>query len=159
MRTASLVEEELAAQLNLSYCRALEIVWLQRAAAASLPIWAAARWPLLPWLVTWLAFLAQGICLVMATAHGLLERRWSHRAALLEPAPAIATRWTPWDEVRAALWYGLAIVCVVPWTYVGLERALPLSLRSTLEAAAWAVLLLVAAAEIAASARPRPISP
>ncbi|HET9317698.1 MAG TPA: hypothetical protein VFQ51_19045, partial [Vicinamibacteria bacterium] len=149
-----LVEQELKAQLNLGYCRALEIAWLRRAAVASVPIWLAAHSSLLPRGLVWLAFLAQGLCLVLGATHGLLEQRWSGRAARLEPRSiAIQTTWTRWDDVRAALWCGLAIVSLVPWAYAGLDRTLPVPLRSTLDAVAWAVLLLLAGAETAATMR------
>lgn len=151
MKALGVVERGLVAQANLSYCRALEIAWLRRVVTASGPIWVGAHWSGFPRVLLWLAFLVQGLCLVMAAAHGLLERRWSHRAAQIEAPTMIETPWTRWDEVRSALWYGLATVSIVPWIYAGLDRALPVPLRSTLEALAWAVLVLLAAAETAAA--------
>jgi hypothetical protein len=153
MRGHGPLQQELTAQLNLGYCRALEVAWLRRAAVASLPLWLAAHSSLLPRVLVWLDVLAQGLCLALATAHGLLEQRCSDRAAHLEPTSiAIRTAWTRWDEVRTALWYGLAIVCVVPWAYAVLDRLLPLPLRSTIDAVACAILLLLAGAETAAIA-------
>ena len=112
---------------------------------------------LLPGLLAWWAFLAQGGCLALAAGYAALEYRWTRRATQLEAGSAgavIHTVWTVWDELRSAVWYGLALVSLVPWAYVGFERPLPASLLSGLTATAWTVLLLLAVAETLARLRP-----
>jgi hypothetical protein len=143
-------EQKLVAALSLYESHALELAWLRALAIASLPAWSAVCWRSMPGFLTWLAFLGQGFCLAMVTAHAWRERRWRRRVARLEPVSSDlsmqAVR-TAWDEVRTALWYGLSVVSVVPWAYAGLGRAVPAPLVPTLCAAGWVVLLLVAAAE------------
>jgi hypothetical protein len=152
-------EQKLIAALGLLDSRVRELAWLRALAIVSLPGWAAACWHPMPGLLQWLGFLGQGFCLAMVAAHAALERRWFRRLARLETGSggvslhAVGTRW---DDVRSALWYGLAVVSVVPWAYAGLGRPIPVPLAPTLCAAGWVVLLLVAMAEtVAARARSR----
>lgn len=156
-RARAELEQGLSAQIEVQYCRVLELAWLRWLAVASLPVWLELHYRLLPGFVSWLAFLLQGGCLAMAAVHGALERRWAGRAARLQlpsPGVTIETVWTPWDELRAALWYGLAVVSSVPWTYAGLGRPLPAILLPHLTAVAWTIVLLLGTAEVLAAVRP-----
>jgi len=56
-----------------------------------------------------------------------------------------------WDDLRVALWHGLAAVSLVPWVYIAFHRRVAADLLPPLSAAAWVVLLLLAAAETIAS--------
>ena len=156
-QAGSTVEQELVAGLQLQYLRGVRLAWLRWLAAASIPVWLEVHWQFLPGLIAWLAFLVQGGCLAMAACYAALEYRWSRRAALFEPGSSgvvVHTVWREWDEVRSALWYGVALVSLVPWIYVGLVRPLPSSLLAALTATVWTVLLLLAGAESVASLWP-----
>ena len=151
-----MIERELQAQLNVQYLRGLKLASLRWVAVASLPIWLDAHWQILPSMVLWLVVVAEGFCLAMAAGYGTLEHRWSRRAAEVEPDGAtvfIHTVWTAWDEVRTALWYGLALVSLAPWTCAVFDRSLAGSSLSSLSATAWTMLLLLAAAETLAHPR------
>lgn len=153
-------EQKLIAGLSLHDSRVRELAWLRAVAIASLPAWTAACWPSTPGLLRWIGFLAQAFCLTMVAAYAAIERRWSHRLAVLETvrsSVAVHAMATRWDDVRTALWYGLAVASAVPWAYAGLGRSIPGPLAPTLCAAAWVVVLLVALAEtLAAHARSQP---
>jgi hypothetical protein len=153
-------EQKLIAWLSLHDSRVRELAWLRAVAIASLPAWTAACWPSTPGFLRRIGFLAQAFCLTMVAAHATTERRWSHRLAMLDPVRvgvAVHAIATPWDEVRTALWYGLAVASAVPWGYAGLGRSIPGPLAPTLFAVGWVVVLLVALAEtLAARARSQP---
>jgi hypothetical protein len=145
-------ERELLAGLSLLYFRDLKLASLRWSAAASFPLWLEAESGRLPGSLVWLALLAQAFCLVLAAGYAAVERRWTRRADRLEPNPAAAAihaAWTDWDELRAALWYGMAIVSLILWTYVGLGRRMPATLLSALTAAGATLFLLVVVAETA----------
>jgi hypothetical protein len=126
----------------------MRLAWLRAASVAAVPAWLNVHWSLLPDLLAWLAVLIQGGCVVMLTCYAALEYRWSRRAAPLEPSSFVVHAvWTDWHEVRSALWYGLALVSLVPWAYVAVARAVPVPLLSSLTATVWTVLLLLGAAE------------
>jgi hypothetical protein len=146
------VERELVAGLQLEHLRTARLLWLRWLAASSVPAWLEIHGRLGHGLVAGLAFLIQGGCLVMAVCYTALETRCGRRAAQIEIGSSsshwmVHSTWTEWDEVRSALWYGVALVSVVPWLYVGLARPVPSSLLSALTATVWTVLLLLATAE------------
>jgi hypothetical protein len=151
------IDRALTAELQAQYLRGLRLASQRWLAAASLPVWIEVHTHLLPGLLAWFAFLAQGGCLALAAGYAALEYRWASRATQLEPGSSkvvVHIVWTAWDELRSALWYGLALVSLVPWAYVGLERPLPASLLSALTATAWTVLLLLGVTETLARLRP-----
>jgi hypothetical protein len=87
---------------------------------------------------------------VSTVAFAALEYQWRSRAARIEAGASLAvvhTLWSSWDEVRAALWSGLALVSLVPWVYVALGRPFPRPLLSASIAVAVAVFLLLVVAE------------
>ena len=149
-------ERELLAQLNLGHFRDLRLASLRWLGAASLPMWAQVHTRALPGLVAWLAFLAQGYCLVAAGVQAALEYRSARRAGPLGAdvsGVVVHAAWSDWDELRSALWWSLSAVSLVPWLYVGLGRPLPAPLLPPLTASAVAVLFLVVAAEAVAGLR------
>jgi hypothetical protein len=106
-----------------------------------------------PALLAWLALLAQGSAMVMAATYVMLAARSSRRAAALRPAsepPDVVERAVEWDDLRSALWAGLAAVAVVPWTYEVLGRPWPPALFGELAAFAASLFLLVVVLETAA---------
>jgi hypothetical protein len=144
-------------QLQVQYLRGLRLASQRWLAVASLPVWLQVHFHLLPGLLAWWAFLAQGGCLTLAAGYAASEYRWTRRAMQLEAGSAgvvIHTVWTMWDELRSAVWYGLGLVSLVPWAYVGFERPMPASLLSGLTATVWTVLLLLAVTETLARLRP-----
>lgn len=140
----------LLAELNEQHFRELRAATLRWLAAASLPVWLHAQFDLLPELLAFWAVLAQGLCLLLFLISGGFETLWRRRCARLEggePSAVVHTLWGPWQELRAALWQGLALVSLVPLGYVALGRPFPGGLLPAAVAAGVAVLLLVVAAE------------
>jgi hypothetical protein len=60
---------------------------------------------------------------------------------------AVPSRVSSWDDLRSALWSGMALVSLVPWAYVAFGRPVPPPILSGALAVAGAVLLLLVAAE------------
>jgi len=141
---------ELHARFAEQHFRGLKAAGRRWLAVASAPVWIQAGWGLLPDLVGFWAILIQGGCLVLTVVFAALEHRWSARAARMEafPSPAVVhTLWSSWDEVRSALWSGLALVSLVPWVYVAVGRPYPRPLLSASIAVAVTVFVLLVAAE------------
>jgi hypothetical protein len=148
------IEQDLRAQLTVWYLRERKLAHLRWLAAASLPLWLEIHRGVLTGFLAWGAVLAQGYCLAMSVAYAALEAQWERRAALVDTASAavaIHRVWTIWDDLRMALWHGLAAVSLVPWVYVAFHRRVGADLLSPLSAAAWVVLLLLAVVETIAS--------
>jgi hypothetical protein len=146
----ALIASEIQARFGEHHFRALKSASRRGMAVASVPLWVQAGWGALPDLIAFWALLLQGACLVLTLAFAALERRWGARAAGFEgaPSPAVVhTRASSWDDVRAALWSGLALVCLVPGIYVATGRPFPKPLLSASMAAAVAVFVLVVVAE------------
>jgi hypothetical protein len=140
----------LVAELNEQHFRALRVAWLRWAAAASFPVWLQAEFDVLPDLLAFWALLAQGLCLLMFLVSAGLESLWRRRRVSLEggdPKAVVETLWGPWQELRAALWQGLALVSLVPFVYVALGRPFPSGLLPAAVATGVAVLLLAVVAE------------
>jgi hypothetical protein len=144
-------EKELLANLSLLHFRSLKMASLRWAAALAFPIWLEAEAVGLPGVLVWPLLLAQASSLALAGGFAALEFRWRRRARQLEtgppPAAAIHAVWSDWDELRAALWYGMAVVSLILWAYVGFGRRMPAPLLSALSASAAALFLLVVVAE------------
>jgi hypothetical protein len=149
-------ERELLAGLSLLHFRDLKLASLRWSAAASFPVWLEAESGRLPGSLVWLALLAQVFFVALAAGYAGVELRWTRRANQLEPNPtagAIHAVWSDWDELRTALWYGMAIVSLILWTYIGLGRSMPATLLAALTAAGATLFLLVVVAETAAMRR------
>jgi len=149
-------EERLVAHLNLHRFRGLRLRSLRWLAAASLPIWLHAHWRILPDLLAWGTFLAEGFCLSLVATYAVLEHMWARRAAesRLEPTDAVLhLAWSAMDEVRSGIWYAFAVATLLPWACVGLGRAVPASLLSPLTLAACTATPLLAGAEVVARRR------
>jgi hypothetical protein len=135
------------------HLRAARLAYLRAFAVVSLPIWLDAHLHLLPDLLSFLLAVAGAIPLAMTVAHGVLEDRWLRRGAeVAGEAPSLHLPWTAWDDVRAGLWEGLALVSLWPLFHAAAGTPLPAALLQPLTAAAWTVLLLLAAAETLARA-------
>jgi hypothetical protein len=151
------MELELRAQLNGHHFRGLKLQSLRWLAASSLPAWLQVCHPgALPAFLTWMAVLAEGYCLAMSAAYAALEYHWARRGADFAAGRSgvvVHAVWTVWDEVRTALWYGMAAVSLVPWIYAAVDRPVSASLQAALFATAWTVLLLLAATETLAARR------
>jgi hypothetical protein len=143
------LEEELLAQLNVHFVRGLQEASLRWLAVASFPVWIHARWGLLADLLAFWALLAQGACFALAAAFAVLEQRWQRRAEQFHgvPAPNVHAAWSDLDRLRSALWWALAVVSMVPWCYVALDRPFPVPLLEPLVAVAVTVFLLLVVAE------------
>lgn len=137
------------AELNLQYFRGLKLAWLLWLSVASLPLWIqclSGPWPL-P--LRWLTVLGEWLCFGMAFGYAALEYRFSRRAAEMESGAGMEIHaiWSVWDDVRTALWYGLALVCVFPWLHVAFDREFSPTLFSPLLASAVTILVLLVLAE------------
>jgi hypothetical protein len=141
--------EELRARLNVHFVRALKAASLRWLALASFPIWIQARWGILADLLAFWALLAQGACFALAVVFAGLEHRWQRRAEQLDgaPAPIVHVAWSDLERLRSALWWALAVVSMVPWGYVALDRTFPAALREESIAVAVTVFLLLVVAE------------
>jgi hypothetical protein len=145
--------EALLARLHARHFRALEQAHLRWTCLASVPVWLQTSWRGLPGALAWLAVLAQAFAFAMAVGYAFLAARWARRAAALAPAPAQVAIHTPrseWDELRSALWTGLAAASLVPCSYVAFDRAWPPALLSALTVFVVAVLVLLVLVETAA---------
>jgi hypothetical protein len=142
--------EALHARLGEQHFRGLKARSRRWLAVASVPVWLQAGWGVLPDLVSFWAVLIQGGCLVLTVAFAALEHRWRQRAAeqVAGPPPAVLhVLLSSWDDVRAALWSGLALVSLVPGVYVAVHRPFPRPVLSAAIAAAVAVFVLLVVAE------------
>jgi predicted methyltransferase len=142
-------QRALAARLNLQEVRGWRLRSLQWAVGASLPFWLQQWCPVLPGPLLWLAGLVEPTALVLGAGSAVLEHRWA-RVARMQPADhgiAIHVRWTARDDVRSALWYGLAVAAALPWMAWAGRRLLPLPVLSPVTLVALAVGGLFAASE------------
>lgn len=129
---------------------------LRWAVAASSLLWLHAHWPVVPGVLQWLACVVEGAALAMAVVYAVLEHRWARLAARLRPdSPGVVLHlpWTTGDDVRSALWYGLAALSALPWMAVAGGRALPRPVLSLSTLAAFIIGGLVALAEMNAYRR------
>jgi hypothetical protein len=145
-------DRSVTAQLALWWLRGRRLASLRWFTLLTLPLWLD-QGRRLPDLVSWTLAAAAALPLVLSIGYGVLEER-SLRAERPAPDSAVHLIWTRWDEVRDALWQGLAAASSWPWI-AALAGAGP-SWRPPLALAgvAWAVLFLLAAAETLARARP-----
>jgi hypothetical protein len=121
--------------------------WL---AVSSLPAWVQAAWGVLPDIVAFWGVLIQGAFLVSTVVFAVLEHRWRERGLGIDAGSSpmeVPGRWSSWDDLRSALWSGLALISLVPWAYVAFGRPVPRPILSGALAVAGAVLLLLVAAE------------
>ena len=140
--------EALRARFGEQHFRGLKAASRRWLALVSAPVWLQAAWGILPELVAFWAVLIQGGCLVLTLVFAALEHQWRQRARNAGPSPAVVhILWSSWDDVRAALWSGLALVSLVPGVYVALHRPFPRPVLSASIAAAVAVFVLLVAAE------------
>lgn len=146
--------EGLLAELNVAHVRRRQHVHVRWACIASLPLWVQAFGLRLPGSVAWVAVLGQGYATVMAGAYVLLAAHWSRRAAMLPAAAASAAaihaRRAEWQDVRSALWSGLATASTVPWIYAALGRSWSVPLRAGVTALAVSLFVLLVLLETAA---------
>lgn len=136
------------------------LVWtnLRWALLVSVVIWVEALWHPLPGFVAWITVLAQGFFLALATAYAAVQERWMRRGAPVGASARVVIR-KPWSDVedqRAALWFALGLISVVPWAYVAFGRQAPVDvLYGALACSAMVLLLLGLLAAFAGAKRPR----
>jgi hypothetical protein len=145
-------EQRLITVLNAQYFRTLKLVSLHWLAAASVPIWLQAWWPVLPNLIAWLALLVYGCCLGGVALYGATEHFWVRRAASERSSSPVRlhTLWTARSRLRATLWYGLDLASLPAWISIGLGRPLSAPLLSSLSALAVALLACLVAVMVLA---------
>lgn len=131
---------------------------LRWALLVSVVIWVEALWHPLPGWVAWIAVLAQGFFLALATAYAAVQEQWMRRGAPVGASARVVIH-KPWSDVedqRAALWFALGLVSVVPWAYVAFGRQPPIDvLYGALACSAMVLLLLGLLAAFAGAKRPR----
>ena len=144
------------AERRVQQMRALAWTHLRWGLVISVVIWIEALWDPLPAFVAWLAVLAQGFFLALATAYAAVQEQWIRRGTPLGPTTRVVIP-KPWSDVedeRSALWFALGLMSVVPWAYVAFGRRAPVDvLYGALGCSAVVVLLL---GLLGAFARARP---
>jgi hypothetical protein len=128
------LEQALLARLSVHHFRNSRLASLRWLAVASVPIWAHGLWAVLPGVLTWAAFLAEGYCLAWVVAYTALEHRWARRARRFEldaEVPLHVARPLR-QQVGSALWLALGLASLLPWIAVGTGRSLPAELLSRL---------------------------
>jgi len=147
----------LFAGLHLQYCRARATESLQWAAVASLPVWLEVSWGRLPEVLARLGLVIECACLARAVTFAILAARWQRRTLQLkDDSASVAFRlvWTSWDELRAALWFGLGLVSLAPALYLVFNRPLPPPLLTGLAASALTILVLLGGVSALSALRP-----
>jgi hypothetical protein len=111
----------------------------------SVVIWIEALWHPLPGFLAWIAVLAQGFFLALATAYATVQERWMRRGAPVGVSARVVVH-KPWSDVedqRAALWFALGLMSLVPWAHVAFGRVAPVSILYGALACSAMVLLLL----------------
>jgi hypothetical protein len=100
---------------------------LRWALVVSIVTWVEALWHPLPGPVAWVVVLAQAFFLALAIVYAAVQEQWMRRGTPLGGSGRVVIP-KPWSDVedqRAALWFALALVSIVPWAYVAFGRQAP----------------------------------
>jgi hypothetical protein len=144
------------ARARVEQMRGLAWTNLRWALVVSVVIWIEALWDPLPGFVAWIVVLAQGFFLALAIAYAAVQEQWMRRGTPLSGSGRVVIP-KPWSDVedqRAALWFALGLISIVPWAYVAFGRKAPLDVLYGALACSAVVLLLLGL--LAAFARARP---
>ena len=135
-----------AAEIRLHEMRGLAWNHLRWGLGVSLVIWVEAIWHPLPAFVAWIAVLAQGFFLALATAYATVLAQWMRRGPAVERSLRIAVDkpWSDVEDLQSALWFALALISIVPWAYVAFGRRAPDDVLYGAIGCSGAVLLLLA---------------
>jgi hypothetical protein len=135
----------LDARARVHQMRGLAWTNLRWALLVSVVIWIEALWDPLHGIVAWVAVLVQALFLALATIYAAVLEQWLRRGTPVGAAGRVVIP-KPWSDVedqRAALWFALGLVSIVPWAYVAFGRRAPLDvLYGALACSAVIVLLL-----------------
>jgi Domain of unknown function (DUF4118) len=135
-----------------------DLAWrnLRWALFVSVAIWIEALWNPLPGFVAWIVVLAQGFFMALAIVYAAVQEQWMRRGTPLGGSGRVVIP-KPWSDVedqRAALWFALGLISIVPWAYVAFGRKAPLDVLYGALACSAVVLLLLGL--LAAFARAAP---
>ena len=133
------------ARARVRHMRDLAWTNLRWALVFSVATWIEALWHLLPPIVAWIVVLAQGFFLALATVYAVVQEQWLRGGTPIGASVrvVIAKPWRDVEDQRAALWFALGIVSIVPWAYVAFGRSAPLDVLYGALACSAVVLLLL----------------
>ncbi len=138
-------QDALDAREHAQQMRGLAWTNLRWALAVSVLIWIEALWEPLGGVVAWILVLAQAFFLALATLYAAVLEQWMRRGTPVGAAGRVVIP-KPWSDVedqRAALWFALGLVSIVPWAYVAFGRKAPLDVLYGALACSAVVLLLL----------------
>jgi hypothetical protein len=150
-------EEAMDARTRVQRMHGLAWTNLRWALLVSVVIWIEALWHPLPGFVAWIAVLAQGFFLALATAYAAVQEQWMRRGTPVGATARVLVH-KPWSDVedqRAALWFALGLMSIVPWAYVAFGRKPPVDVLYGALACSATVLLLLGLLAALAGAKPR----
>lgn len=138
-------QDALDARARVQQMRGLAWTNLRWALVASVVIWIEALWSPLPGFVAWIVVLTQGFFLALAIVYAAVQEQWMRRGTPLAGSGRVVIP-KPWSDVedqRAALWFALGLISIVPWAYVAFGRKAPLDVLYGALACSAVVLLLL----------------